>query len=96
MNDQATIDRPRRRAAPLTPEQTLEVFGHLRHSTSLELKVMVPDSKLRGTITRLGFDMVLAEPRITYFFDTADLALNKAGLIVRARRRAQGKADTVV
>jgi hypothetical protein len=31
-----------------------------------------------------------------YFFDTADQALNRAGLIVRARRRPGGRADTVI
>ena len=31
-----------------------------------------------------------------YFFDTPDLALNRAGLIVRARRFQGGRADTVI
>jgi hypothetical protein len=31
-----------------------------------------------------------------YFFDTPDLALNRAGLIVRARRIQGGRADTVI
>jgi hypothetical protein len=31
-----------------------------------------------------------------YFFDTPDLALNKAGLVVRARRIQGGRADTVI
>ena len=97
MNKQTPIKPPKSsRDTRLTAEQTLEVFEHLKYSSSLELKVMVPDSLLRGTIDRMGFDMVLCEPRTTYFFDTADLALNKAGVIVRARRRAKGKGDTVI
>ena len=97
MNKQSSIKRQDAfEEVRLTPEQVLEVFELLKHSNSLELKVMVPDSTLRGTVDRLGFDMVMAEPRITYFFDTADLALNKAVLIVRARRRSNGKADTTV
>lgn len=83
-------------AARLSQEQTLEVFEHLKYSNSLELKVMVPEATLRGTIDSLGFDMVAAEPRTTYFFDTPDLRLNKAGVIVRARRRPGDRADTVV
>lgn len=97
MNKQSPIKRQKSPdETRLTAEQALEVFEHLRHSTSLELKLMVPDKALRGTLDKIGFDMIDAEPRITYFFDTADLALNKAGVIVRARRRGGGKADTVV
>ena len=61
----------------------------------MELKVIVPQGH-RGALPALGFDPVEAEPRQTYFFDTPDLALNKAGLIVRARRSPRGKGDTVV
>ena len=97
MSDQTTMDRQKTSGeVRLTTEQTLEVFEHLKYSSSLELKVMVPDTALRGTINRIGFDMIDTEPRITYFFDTADLALNKAGIIVRARRRSGGKADTAI
>ena len=67
----------------------------LKGSNSVELKVIVPQGH-RGAIPALGFDPVEAEPRQTYFFDTPDLALNKAGLIVRARRSPKGKGDTVV
>ena len=80
---------------PLSPEQLLEILELLKGSNSVELKLMVADSQ-RSAITRLGFDPVNAEPRQVYFFDTPDLALNKAGLIVRARRSAGDKADTVV
>jgi hypothetical protein len=79
----------------LSPEQLAEVLELLRGATSVELKLMVPDTQ-RSTIRRLGFDPVEAEPRQVYFFDTPDLQLNKAGLIVRARRSARGKGDTVV
>lgn len=79
----------------LSPEQLVEVLGLLKDATSVELKLMVPDSG-SGVIRRLGFDPVEAQPRQVYFFDTPDLKLNQAGLIVRARRSAGGKGDTVV
>jgi hypothetical protein len=41
-------------------------------------------------------DPVEAQPRQVYFFDTPDLQLVRAGLVVRARRIAGGKGDTVV
>ena len=37
-----------------------------------------------------------AEPRQAFFFDTPDLTLDKAGLVVRARRIQGGRGDTVV
>jgi hypothetical protein len=79
----------------LSPEQLVEVLELLKGATSVELKLMVPDSQ-RPVIRRLGFDPVEAEPRQVFFFDTPDLQLEKAGLIVRARRSPGGKADTVI
>ena len=73
----------------------IKVLDLLKGSNSVELKIMVPDTH-RGAIKALGFDPVQAEPRQTYFFDTPDLSLNKAGLIVRARRSPGDRGDTVV
>jgi hypothetical protein len=68
----------------------------VKGSTSVELKMTVPDTSHRAAIRGLGFDPVEAQPRQAYFFDTPDLALNKAGMIVRARRIQGGRGDTVV
>ncbi|SDX70128.1 hypothetical protein [Thiocapsa roseopersicina] len=65
-------------------------------SKSIELKLSVPLTEHSATIKGIGLDPVEAEPRQVYFFDTPDLALNQAGLIVRARRIQGGRADTVV
>ena len=67
----------------------------VKGSTSVELKMTVPDANHRAAIRGLGFDPVEAQPRQAYFFDTPDLALNKAGMIVRARRIQGGRGDTV-
>jgi hypothetical protein len=48
------------------------------------------------TIRGLPLDPVEAQPRQVFFFDTPDLALNKAGVVVRARRIQGGRGDTVV
>lgn len=68
----------------------------LKGSTSVELKLMVQDTDHRAAVKGLRFDPVEAEPRQVYFFDTPDLALDKAGVVVRARRIQGGGADTVV
>lgn len=67
-----------------------------RSSDSVELKVTVPASAQRATIQGLPLDPVEAQPRQLYFFDTPELALNEAGLVVRARRVQGGRGDTVV
>ena len=41
-------------------------------------------------------DPVEAQPRQVFFFDTPDLALNRAGVVVRARRIQGGRGDTVI
>lgn len=83
-------------ARPLSSEDVAKMFGLIRKSTSVELKVTVPDTMRRAVVEKMRFDPVEAEPRQAYFFDTPDLALNEAGLVVRARRIQGGAGDTVV
>jgi hypothetical protein len=80
----------------LTDDQLVELMKLVKGADSVELKVSVPASAQRATIQGLPIDPVESEPRQVYFFDTPDLALNRAGLVVRARRRQGGTADTVV
>jgi hypothetical protein len=80
----------------LSDEQLIEVLELVKGADSVELKLTVPESEHRGTIAALGMDPLDAQIRQVYFFDTPDLALNKAGVVARARR-IQGKAsDSVV
>jgi hypothetical protein len=65
-------------------------------SDSVELKLTVPDSHQRSTGDALGIDPLKAEIRQVVYFDTPDLALDKVGLVVRARRMQGGAGDTVV
>ena len=62
---------------------------------SVELKLTVPDAHHRSTIMQLGMDPLDAQIRTVSFFDTPELTLNKAGVIVRARR-VQGREDDSV
>jgi hypothetical protein len=68
----------------------------LRGADSAELKLTVPDSEQRSAVTALGMDPLEAQIRQVYFFDTPDLALNRHGLVVRARRVQQRDDDSVV
>jgi hypothetical protein len=86
--------------ADLTPrlndDQIVEVMGLLKSSDSAELKVSIPGDAQRATIAGLPIDPIEAEPRQVFFFDTPDLDLNKAGIVVRARRIFGGRGDTVI
>jgi len=91
----AKIEQPAL-AKPLTSEQTMEMFRLVKGATSVELKLSVPISSGRATVKSIGLDPVEAQPRQAFFFDTPDLALNKAGVVVRARRIQGGDGDTVI
>jgi hypothetical protein len=63
---------------------------------SVELKLTVSDSDQRSTVKALGLDPLAAQLRQVYFFDTPELALNRAGLVLRGRRVQGGGDDSVV
>jgi len=84
------------RTAELSRAQISEVMTILKDVGSVELKLVAPMHTHRATIAKLGLDPIEAEVRQVYFFDTPNLDLNKAGVVVRARRIAGGAGDTVV
>jgi hypothetical protein len=67
----------------------------LRGADSVELKATVPDDAIRSAAAALGADALDAQIRQVFFFETADLALQRAGLVVRARR-VKGRGDDSV
>jgi exopolyphosphatase / guanosine-5'-triphosphate,3'-diphosphate pyrophosphatase len=83
-------------APRLSDADLAKVFELIKDADSVELKLTVPSTAQRATIQGLPIDPVEAEPRQVFFFDTPDLALQQAGVIVRARRIQGGGADTVV
>lgn len=83
-------------APELSRSQINEVLKILKDVDSVELKLVAPMQTQRATIQKLGLDPIEAEVRQVYFFDTPSLELNKAGLVVRARRIQGGGGDTVI
>jgi hypothetical protein len=83
----------------VTPRLTDDEFRRLveliGETDTVELKVTIPAAHQRGAIASLGLDPLDAQIRQVYFFDTPDLALDRAGVVVRARR-VQGKGDDSV
>ena len=78
-----------------TDEQQAEFLELAKDSDSVELKLTVPELHHASTVAALGMDPLLAQIRQVFFFDTPDLTLDKAGVVVRARR-IQGKGDDSV
>lgn len=83
-------------APVLSPEQIAQILELLKGANSVELKLSVPLTSQRATIKAIGLDPVEAQPRQAFFFDTPELALNRAGLVVRVRRTRGGTGDTVI
>src|SRR6476646_4171426 len=82
--------------AGFTHEQLAELLSLIKDSDSVELKLTVPEESHRSTVSSLGMDPLDAQIRQVFFFDTPDLTLDRAGVVVRARR-IQGKGnDSVV
>jgi len=73
-------------APTFTDDQLDEMLGLIGDSDSVELKLTVPDSQQYSTARALGVDPLGAQIRQVFFFDTPDLALNRSGVVLRARR----------
>jgi hypothetical protein len=79
-----------------TGDELTRLMSLLDDADSAELKLTVPEERQRSTITALGLDPLEAQIRQVLFFDTPDLALDKAGVVVRARRIQGRGGDSVV
>ncbi len=60
------------------------LVGVLKGSASVELKATVPDDAVRSAVAALGMDALDAQLRQVFFFESPDLALQAAGVVVRA------------
>ena len=82
-------------ATPLISGELQELQKLVEDADSVELKLTVPDEDRFSAAAALGVDPLAARIRQVFFFDTPDLALDKAGVVARARR-TQGTADDTV
>jgi len=92
-----TAPGPTALTAEQTAEQTAELLALTRQADTVELKLTVPETRsgFRSTVAALAIDPLEAQLRQVLFFDAPDLALNRHGLVVRARR-SQGRPDDSV
>ena len=78
-----------------TDEERVRLLGLVDQVDSIELKTSVADADRRSAVAALDLDPLAADLVQVWFFDTPDLDLNAAGVIVRARR-SRRRDDTTV
>jgi hypothetical protein len=83
-------------APSLSDEQIAEFLDLTKGADTVELKLTVPVSDRTRGAAALGVDPLDGQIRQVYFLDTPDLALNRRGVVVRARRVARRGDDSVV
>ncbi len=84
------------KAPHLTDDQLRDMLKLASASDSVELKLTVPEDSYSATARALGMDPLEARIRQIFFFDTPELTLNHAGLVVRARRIQGANDDSTV
>ena len=80
----------------LSDAELAEFLALTKGADSVELKLTVPLSDRSRAGAALGVDPLDGQIRQVYFFDTPDLSLNQAGVVVRARRVQRREDDSVV
>jgi hypothetical protein len=85
-----------KKVTELEGEELAELLGLIGSSDSVELKLTVPERDQRAALAKLQVDPLEAQIRQVFFFDTPDLAVNRSGVAVRARRVQGDSGDTVV
>ena len=80
----------------LSDQDLLKVMDLVRGADSVELKLTIHESARADAVRALGVDPLDSQMRQVFFFDTPELALDAAGVVVRARRRQNEEGDTVV
>jgi len=82
-------------APRLSDTELGELLTLVKAADSVELKLTIEEEHQLAALHGLQLDPLDAQVRQVYFFDTPDLALNRVGVVVRARR-VQGKGDDTV
>jgi hypothetical protein len=77
-------------------EVLTELLSSIGQADSVELKLTVPLADRSRAGAALAVDPIDAQIRQVYFFDTPDLALDRKGVVVRARRVQKKGDDSVV
>ena len=80
----------------LSDADLVALMDLIKSAKTVELKLTISEDARYKTLQSLQVDPLEAEIRQILFFDTPDLKLNKAGVVVRARRIQVKGGDTVI
>ena len=80
----------------LSDEEVAKLLELTKGADSVELKLTVPVSHRSRGAAALGVDPLDGQIRQVYFFDTPDLALDRSGVVARARRTQEKPDDSVI
>jgi hypothetical protein len=80
----------------LSDDAIIDLLSLIKGADSVELKLMVLESTHRSAVAALDLEPLEAQIRQIFFLDTPDLALSKAGVVVRARSVQRKGDDSVV
>lgn len=72
------------------------IAAALTGSNSIEIKATIPQKQVQEFLKRFKLNRDKEPRRFIYFFDTPDLDLHRAGIIVRARRTVGEQHDATV
>ena len=76
-------------------EELAEALEIVKDADLVELRMTLADTDQSSAIAALGVDVLDAEIRQIVYFDTSDLRLHEAGVVVRARR-IRGGGDSEI
>jgi hypothetical protein len=85
-----------KRLTGLSDEELGRLLSLLKGADSVELKLTIPEGHQGEAVAALGMDPLQSQIRQVFFFDTPELTLNRAGVVVRARRIQGKRGDSVV
>ena len=80
----------------LPPHKLDSLLALTHQADQMELKLVVPVDAHAAACASLGADLSGASARRVYYLDTADLMLERHGVVARVRRFEKGSGDFVV
>ena len=80
----------------LPPHKLDRLLALTHQADQIELKLVVPVGAHASVCESLGADLSRASTRRVYYLDTADLLLERHGVVARVRSFEDGSGDSVI
>ena len=80
----------------LPPHKLDRLLALTHQADQIELKLVVPVDAHASACASLGADLSRASARRVYYLDTADLTLERHGIVARVRSFGNGSGDAVI